>query len=150
MAREKSKHQVKGSDPGSKARMSHLDDDYARVKELDEKLRRLAEMSRTSAETFIADDAKATPTTTDNDAVDKEAASLTQEAATKKLASTSVQTSLTDLTNLGKRPGLNLWRIFYLRTSFSNVIATICLKSKNQLTQRHLKFFLILARGLYF
>jgi hypothetical protein len=81
--------QSKSLEPGSRTRQNpNLDSDIERFKELDEKLRRLAEMSRTSHETFVADDAPATET--------------------QNVATTSVQTSLTDLTNLGRRPGVNV------------------------------------------
>ena len=106
VAREKVKLPIKGSDPGSRARSNHHDEDFARIKELDEKLRRLAEQSRTSVETFVADDAKATSAAaTETDAARKASA---PETATTKMVSASVQTSLTDITNLGKRPGWNL------------------------------------------
>ncbi len=79
----------KSIDVGPGTRNNHLsqpDDD--RYKELEEKLRHLAEASRTSHETFIPDEG-----------------SPSKIAAPANVVSTSVQTSLTDLTGLGRRPG---------------------------------------------
>ena len=79
-------HQVappgKSIDVGSRPRHSHNPDrDDLGFKALEEKLRHLAEASRTSHETFLPDE------------------------NVKNVATTSAQTSLTDLSNLGKRPG---------------------------------------------
>ena len=58
--------------------------DREAFKALEEKLRHLAEASRTSHETFLPDE---------------------NPPAATNLVSSSMQTSLTDLTNLGRRPG---------------------------------------------
>lgn len=85
----------RGLEIGSRTRHNpNFDRDEERFRELDEKLRRLAEMSRTSHETFVGDDNQTS------------VASASAAAKTSKNVTTiSAQTSLTDLTNLGKRPG---------------------------------------------
>ena len=81
----------KSIDVGPGTRNNHLSQpDDERYKELQEKLRHLTEASRTSHETFLPDESSPS----------KIAASTSVN-----VASTSVQTSLTDLTGLGRRPG---------------------------------------------
>ena len=59
--------------------------DREAFRELEERLRHLAEASRTSHETFLPEE---------------------NPPALANLVSSSMQTSLTDLTNLGRRPGI--------------------------------------------